>query len=469
MTTHKNSSRHRARNARHARNKKVRGQAYKNCILSAVDATHQGTNARVLPPNVRVEIEAVINIAVEKAFNVHEQEMSQPACSGQPARTLVPHSLLRRAVTQARDVVGPTLPLTTRLTPGTAQPNASPIGSPITLPNLAVVTAGPPLSGAGGLPTVGSKRACQMVPFNQAVPREQCHKPTSVQVLSDSERMAVDFVRVREGKRPVLRQTARQFGVGFISPLEIAHARKLQGGSFGRVSLAIWGGSSGDRVVVKVFHHPDPETHACRELAANRLARCCPFVHPVLGFTFDESGKPCLVYPYGGRTLLDASVHNKIQRGDRIRVCRELVRAVQSLHEHGVLHLDLKANNVLYDVANGKVRLIDLGLAQPIKGNKNPYINVPGRTLRTWHGSEYLNAQHFTTSTDIYALGWMFLDVLIPLESGFHKQPPSPHCMKVAALATSIETNVLACIRRNPTRRPTCATLLAAFDLDHVR
>jgi serine/threonine protein kinase len=131
--------------------------------------------------------------------------------------------------------------------------------------------------------------------------------------------------------------------------------------------------------------------------------------------------------------------------------------------------LDLKANNVLYDVANRKVRLIDLGLAQPIKGNKNPYINVPGRTLRTWHGSEYLNAQHFTTSTDIYALGWMFLDVLIPLESGFHKQPPSPHCMKVAALATSIETNVLACIRRNPTRRPTCATLLAAFDLDRVR
>jgi hypothetical protein len=45
-----------------------------------------------------------------------------------------------------------------------------------------------------------------------------------------------------------------------------------------------------------------------------------------------------------------------------------------------VLHLDLKANYVWYDVVTGKVRLINLGLAQPIQRNENPNFNVPGRT-----------------------------------------------------------------------------------------
>ena len=59
--------------------------------------------------------------------------------------------------------------------------------------------------------------------------------------------------------------------------------------------------------------------------------------------------------------------------------------------------------------------------------------------------------------------GWMLLDVLVPLPSGFHKTPPLRHCITGAAFGTSIEQIVLACLRRNPTARPTCAALLAEF------
>ena len=88
---------------------------------------------------------------------------------------------------------------------------------------------------------------------------------------------------------------------------------------------------------------------------------------------------------------------------------------------------------------------------------------------RAEHGSEYNNLQHFTSFIDVYASGWMFLDVLIPSESGFHKKPPLPHCFTGAAFGASIKTNLLACFRKSPIARPTYTTLLAAFDLDRVR
>jgi serine/threonine protein kinase len=216
---------------------------------------------------------------------------------------------------------------------------------------------------------------------------------------------------------------------------------------------------------LKVFHdHELQEAFACRELAATRLTMSCPFVHPVLGFTRDEKGNPGLIYSYGGPTLGEALKNKTIKQEVRLRVCAELVRAFAFLHGNcKVLHLDVKSNNLLYDVRSVTVRLIDFGLAQPIGCAENKYFQNKDRTRKEWQGPEYLTARYFTAKTDIYALGMLFLDVLAPLEEGFHKKTPFPGC--IAPLhGKYVEQVVLACLARTPADRPTCASLLAEFD-----
>jgi hypothetical protein len=56
-------------------------------------------------------------------------------------------------------------------------------------------------------------------------------------------------------------------------------------------------------------------------------------VHPV--FTIAAAGSPCLVYSYGGQTLGDALLYDKIEHGARLRLWVELVRAIQLLHKDG--------------------------------------------------------------------------------------------------------------------------------------
>ena len=130
-------------------------------------------------------------------------------------------------------------------------------------------------------------------------------------------------------------------------------------------------------------------------------------------------------------------------------------------------HLDLKGNNVLFDLKTGKVRLIGLGLAQHIHRNRNPHFKVPSKRLQCWHGPEYRNAKQFTSFIDIYALGWLFLDVLVPPMKGFHKWPPSLGCYDRLhhEFGTPIANNLRACFSTTPTSRPSYADLLAEFDV----
>lgn len=76
----------------------------------------------------------------------------------------------------------------------------------------------------------------------------------------------------------------------------------------------------------------------------------------------DLDGQPWLAYEVveGARTL-DQAVEGL---GLRERVClvREVAAAIGHAHEHGVIHRDIKAENVLVDVS-GRARVIDFGIA----------------------------------------------------------------------------------------------------------
>ncbi|MEZ4319791.1 MAG: serine/threonine-protein kinase [Myxococcota bacterium] len=142
-----------------------------------------------------------------------------------------------------------------------------------------------------------------------------------------------------------------------------------------------------------------------------------------------------------------------------VRIAFELLEALEHLHEHGVVHGDLKPSNVIVDT-EGHARLLDLGIA-----------TLPGEDVAGFKGTlgyaapELLRGQVPTTATDIYGLGALLYTCLtgrtpfiapdpaaltyLPLVS----LPPPPATFRPDVPA-SLNQLLLALLARDPTRRP---------------
>lgn len=120
----------------------------------------------------------------------------------------------------------------------------------------------------------------------------------------------------------------------------------------------------------------------------------------------DRTRQPYLVMEcVQGRPFGDAA------RGVRVRAVLErfgkVLEAVGHLHSHGLVHRDLKSENVLVcrteePGSDGEVRVLDLGLSEPLAGPELP----AGGTL-LYCAPEVLDGARASARSDLYALGVM--------------------------------------------------------------
>lgn len=78
-----------------------------------------------------------------------------------------------------------------------------------------------------------------------------------------------------------------------------------------------------------------------------------------------HEGRPFLVMPLmeGGSLLEPANAKRFEEPAARGKLMLTIARAVQFAHERGVLHCDLKHENILFD-ASGEPRVADFGMAR---------------------------------------------------------------------------------------------------------
>ena len=82
------------------------------------------------------------------------------------------------------------------------------------------------------------------------------------------------------------------------------------------------------------------------------------------------------------------------------RFLSQLLAAVDCLHQHGIVHLDLKPQNILITRVGHNVKLIDLGFSYT-----DAYPNTTGRTERYAAPEQYDPHRLPDERTDIYAIG----------------------------------------------------------------
>ncbi len=250
--------------------------------------------------------------------------------------------------------------------------------------------------------------------------------------------------------------------------------RLVARGAMANVYQAV--GTGGVRVALKVLH----TAHLHDAVALQRFAREREFmqlvVHPAvvccLGSGELANGLPFLVLEWLEGTTLAERV---TQRGpmplaEVTQVLEQLCSAVQATHEAGLVHRDLKAENV-YCVAEGGLKLLDFGIARQT-GNSQLPLTSTGHLLGTpiALAPEQIRGSATSAATDIYSLGVLIYvaltgrppfeaQSLIDLEALHFKATP-PALGSRVQVPPALEAVVARCLEKEPAARYTSAAAL---------
>lgn len=150
--------------------------------------------------------------------------------------------------------------------------------------------------------------------------------------------------------------------------------------------------------------------------------------HPHLPRVLDldvHEQRPFLVLEHvAGRSLAEVMSERRLPAIEIAEVVAKVARALHAAHEAGVLHLDLKPENVLIGPA-GEVRLIDFGMAAGLEGNGAANDarwrgGTPG-----WMAPEQERGEA-SRRTDVYGLGALLEHLLQPAAPAESRQRGAP-------------------------------------------
>ncbi|NXH41944.1 IRAK2 protein, partial [Dicaeum eximium] len=152
--------------------------------------------------------------------------------------------------------------------------------------------------------------------------------------------------------------------------------------------------------------------------------RCCHInILQLLGFSV-ETGLHCLIYPY----LPNGSLKNKLQCHDdsapltwemRISISIGVVRAVEYLHNFGILHGNIKSANVLLD-ENFTPKLGHSGLRLHSSDKKSEYAVMKTKVLQaslTYLPEDFVRHGQLTEKVDIFSCGVVLAEILTGIKA----------------------------------------------------
>lgn len=121
-----------------------------------------------------------------------------------------------------------------------------------------------------------------------------------------------------------------------------------------------------------------------------------------------DDGRPYAVMPLlEGGTLADPELRERHEKPEAaLELVIKLAKAVQLAHERGVLHCDLKPENVLFN-ANGDPFVSDFGLARVLDDSELTRGAAFAGGTRGFMSPEQAQQQELTTASDLFSLGVM--------------------------------------------------------------
>lgn len=190
---------------------------------------------------------------------------------------------------------------------------------------------------------------------------------------------------------------------------------------------------------------------------------------------------PFIIMEYvDGRTLKDALEAHGAYDEERSRdVLVQVAKALEAAHAVGIIHRDLRPDNVIEEVDTGRIVLTDFGIAglAPTTDAAETKLTVQGQLLGNprYASPEQLQGEPITQHTDSYSLGILGYELLtrrLPYDAKSNVEMLTAHLQKEPIALSELRTGVdpaLAellekCLNKKPEARPTSADIRARLE-----
>ena len=198
----------------------------------------------------------------------------------------------------------------------------------------------------------------------------------------------------------------------------------------------------------------------------------------------EEAGAPYISMEYLEGVTLKELVKSRgaLPLDVGLRIAKQMCHGLEAAHAQGVVHRDIKPQNMMIIPASGDLKIMDFGIARQtdVSADGEPGLTVAGMVMGTpdYMPPEQAQGQPADFRSDIYSLGIVLFEaftgklpfrgatVLGTLAKQVNEPAPSLRSLN-PSIPANLEAAVLRCLAKDPAARyQSIAELLA--DLDSV-